>query len=92
MSNRAIGASYAHSFLWVVLFITLMFGSMTNAELVFLDIVHGNPNRTRDDVLSMMAWQTPIVGVIAATGNSRPHPFLTYPWRRFTAWARHSSI
>ena len=69
MSNRAIGASYAHSFLWVLLFTALMVGGMTIAELVFFDVVHGNPNRTRDDVISMMALQAPIVGVIAAIGS-----------------------
>jgi hypothetical protein len=42
---------------------------MNVAHLVFFDIVHGNPNRTREDVISMMAIRTPILGIIAAIGS-----------------------
>lgn len=44
-------------------------GARSIAHLVFFDIVHGNPHRTREDVLSMMAIQTPILGIIAAIGS-----------------------
>jgi hypothetical protein len=69
MSNRAIGASYAHSFLWIVLFAALAAGGMIFAHLVFFDIMHGNPHRTRENVVSMMAIQTPILGIVAAIGS-----------------------
>lgn len=69
MSKRAIGASYAHSFLWAVLFTAVTVCAMSIAHLVFVDIIHGNPYRTRDDVRTMMVVMTPITGVIAATGS-----------------------
>jgi hypothetical protein len=69
MSKRAIGASYAHSFLWLVLLTAVTVGVMSIAHLVFVDIIHGNPHRTRDDVISMMAVETPIIAVIAAIGS-----------------------
>jgi hypothetical protein len=69
MSYRAIGAAYAHSFLWAVLFTALTVGGMIIVHLVFFDMMHGNPHRTRDDVISMMVWQAPIVGVVAAIGS-----------------------
>lgn len=69
MTKRAIGASYAHNLLWVALFAAVMVGVMSVAHLVFFDIIHGNPHRTREDVISMMAMQTPILGIIAAIGS-----------------------
>jgi hypothetical protein len=69
MSDRAIGASYANSFLWIVLFTALTAGGMVIAHLVFFDIVHGNPHRTQDDVIAMIVLQAPIVGVVAAIAS-----------------------
>jgi hypothetical protein len=69
MSKSAIGASFAHSLLWVVLFTAVTVGVMSVTHLVFFDIVHGNPHRTREDVISMMVTMTPIIGVIAAIGT-----------------------
>jgi hypothetical protein len=69
MNKRAIGASYAHSLLWVVLFTTVTVGVMSIAHLVFFDIIHGNPHRTRENVISMMVMMTPVIGVIAAIGS-----------------------
>jgi hypothetical protein len=69
MSKSAIGASYAHSLLWVVLFTAVTVGGMNIAHLVFFDIIHGNPHRTREDVISMMVTMTPILAVIAAIGS-----------------------
>jgi hypothetical protein len=58
MNKRAIGASYAHSLLWVALFTALTVGVMDIATLVFLDIIHGNPHRTREYVIFMMEGDT----------------------------------
>ncbi len=69
MSKSAIGASYAHSFLWVVLFMAVTVGVSSIAHLVFFDVIHGNPHRTEENVISMMLVQTPILGVIAAIGS-----------------------
>jgi hypothetical protein len=52
MSKSAIGASFAHSLLWVVLFTAVTVGVMSVTHLVFFDIVHGNPHRTREDVIA----------------------------------------
>jgi hypothetical protein len=69
MSKSAIGASYAHSLLWVVFFMAVTVGAMSVAHLVFFDIIHGNPHRTREDVVSMMVTMTPIMGIVAAIGS-----------------------
>jgi hypothetical protein len=69
MSKRAIGASYAHSLLWVVLLTAVTVGVESIAHLVFFDIIHGNPHRTRENVIDIMVTMTPILGVIAAIGS-----------------------
>lgn len=69
MSKRAIGASYAHSLLWVILFTAVTVGVTGIAHLVFFDIVHGNPHRTWGVVIFMMVLEMPILGVIAAIGS-----------------------
>jgi hypothetical protein len=69
MNKRSIGASYAHSLLWVVLFTAVTIGVMIIAHLGFFDIIHGNPHRTRENVISMMEMDPPILGVIAAIGS-----------------------
>jgi hypothetical protein len=69
MNKTAIGASYAHSLLWVVLFTAVAAGVMMIAQLVFFDIVHGNPHRTQKDVIDMMVTMAPILGIIAAIGS-----------------------
>jgi hypothetical protein len=69
MNQRAIGASYAHSLLWIVLFTAVTVGVMMIAHLVFFDIIHGNPHRTQKDVIDMMVTMTSILGIIAAIGS-----------------------
>jgi hypothetical protein len=68
MSKNVIGA-YAHSLLWIVLFMAVTVGVSSIAHLVFFDVIHGNPHRTHGDVISMMLVETPILGVIAAIGS-----------------------
>jgi hypothetical protein len=69
MSKRAISASYAHSLLWVVLFAAVTVGVMEITHLVFFDIIHGNPHRTRENVVSMMITTTPTLSVVAVIGS-----------------------
>jgi hypothetical protein len=67
MNGRSIGASYAHSFLWIVFFFAAAVSLENVAHLVFFDIVHGNPHRTRGDVISMIET-TPILGIVTSIG------------------------
>jgi hypothetical protein len=69
MNKSAIGASYAHSLLWVVLFTAVTVGVMMIAHLVFFDMIHGNPHRSRENVIDMMVTMTPILGIVAAIGS-----------------------
>lgn len=69
MSNRAIGASYAHSFVWIALFTAATVGMDNIVVLAFFDINHGNPNRTRENVIDIITTMIPILGVIAFLGS-----------------------
>ncbi len=40
------------------------------SEFLFVDFVHGNPHRTRQNVIAMMLLDPPIFGLIAVTGGT----------------------
>jgi hypothetical protein len=69
MNKSAIGASYAHSLLWVVLFTAVTVSVTTIVQLVFVDIIHGDPQRTHKDVIAMVVAETQMLGIIAASGS-----------------------
>ena len=68
MSKSAVTTSYAQSLCWVAILIALTIVVLFTVELVFVDLVHGNPHRTRENVISMMIVQTPLFGFIAMIG------------------------
>jgi hypothetical protein len=68
MTKRAIGASFAHSLLWFVLFTAMTVSGMSVAEPVLFYIMHGKLHRTRAELVSMMMVQTPMIGIIAVIG------------------------
>ena len=65
MTKRAIGASFAHSLLWFVLFTALTVSGMSLAEPLFFYIMHGKLHRTRAEIVALMMVQTPSIGIIA---------------------------
>lgn len=68
MEKSAVTTSYAQSLCWVAILMALAIVMLFTVELVFVDLVHGNPHRTREDVISMMIVQTPLFGIIAMIG------------------------
>jgi hypothetical protein len=69
MNKRAIGVSYAHSLLWVTLFMVVTVGVTNIVDLIFVDFIHGNPHRTQGNAIFMMAVYTPIFGIITTIGS-----------------------
>jgi hypothetical protein len=67
MSKSEIYASFAHSFLWIVIFAVATVDVSSITHLVSFALMHGN--RTHQDVVSMMAAQTPMIGLVAAIGT-----------------------
>jgi hypothetical protein len=69
MSKSAINTAYAQSLLWVALFMAIAGGVANIVQLLFVDFIHGNPHRTQDNALFMMAAFAPVVGVAALVGS-----------------------
>ena len=67
MSKSEIYASFAHSFLWIVIFAVATVDVSSITHLVSFAVMHGN--RTHQDVVSMMVAQTPMIGLVAAIGS-----------------------
>jgi hypothetical protein len=61
--------AYAESLLWVVLLIVIVVNVSIFVELVFVDFIHGNPHRTKENVFVMMALFPPIFSVVAIFGS-----------------------
>jgi hypothetical protein len=69
MSKGAIHVSYLQSLIWVALFMALSGSEANIVELLFIDFVHGNPHRTRENAIFMMKAYTPELGVITMIGT-----------------------
>ena len=69
MSKPTIGASYARSFLWVVLFAAVTAGAMIGVHLGFVHIMRGNPSQIRENGIGMLVTMAAIIGVITALGS-----------------------
>jgi hypothetical protein len=68
MSKSAVTVSYAQSLLWSALFVAITVGASSIVELVFVDFVHGNPNRSQGNAIFMMVVETPLISAIAIIG------------------------
>jgi hypothetical protein len=69
MKRSAIYVAYMQSLLWLAFFIAVFFGISIIVELVFVDFIRGNPNRTKENALSMMAFYPLLLGIIAIIGS-----------------------
>jgi hypothetical protein len=69
MSKGAINISYLRSLLWITLFMAVTVGVTNIVELIFVDFIHGNPHRTKENVIFMMFVFTPLFGVITMIGS-----------------------
>jgi hypothetical protein len=65
MDRSIVKAAYAQSLLWIALFVALAFGISTIVELILVDFVHGNPNRTYSNAAFMMFAYPPLIGVLS---------------------------
>jgi hypothetical protein len=68
MDQAGIRSSYAIALLWVTAFVALAVSVNLVTELVFIDFVHGNPNRSQGNALTMMALFPPIFSIIFIIG------------------------
>jgi len=64
VNRRAIVVSYMQSLLWIALFVALTTSVALIAELIFFDLIHGNPHRTLRGVIAMAVFQTPLIAGI----------------------------
>jgi hypothetical protein len=69
MSKNEVYASFAHSFLWVLLFAAATVAVSSVTHLLFFDLAHGNPPRTQRDVVALIAAQTPFICLVTAIGS-----------------------
>jgi hypothetical protein len=65
LSRNTVAGSYTQSLLWIALFVAIAAGVALVVELVFFDLIHGNPNRSFDNVMSMITIFPPILAIIA---------------------------
>jgi hypothetical protein len=68
MRENKVYVAYAQSLAWSALLIAVAFGVSIIVELIFVDLIHGNPNRTKAHAMLMMIIFPPIVGFIAVVG------------------------
>jgi hypothetical protein len=68
MSKSAVTVSYVQSLLWSALFVAITVGASSIVELMFVDFVHGNPNRSQGNAIFMMVVETPLISAIAIIG------------------------
>jgi heme/copper-type cytochrome/quinol oxidase subunit 4 len=68
MGKASVSISYAQSLVWVALFMALACGVMNIVELVFVDFIHGNPNRTQENAKEMMVLFTPLFSITGMIG------------------------
>src|SRR5580704_17938303 len=69
MSKNEVYASFAHSFLWVLLLAAATVAVSSTTHLLFFDLAHGNPPRTQRDVVALIAAQTPFICLVTAIGS-----------------------
>src|SRR2546423_1045832 len=69
MERNAVYIAYIRSFLWIALLIAIAPGIWLIVESLFVDFVHGNPNRPQSDALLMMALYPPTFGLVAFVGS-----------------------
>lgn len=62
--------NYVKSLLWVVLLVVVYIFFAMTADIVYVDVLHINPNRTRSHAISLPFVFTPIVFIIALIGLS----------------------
>jgi hypothetical protein len=68
MDRTGIRSSYAIALFWLSALVALAVSVRIVTELVFIDFVHGNPNRPQSNALAMMALSPPIFSIIAIIG------------------------
>lgn len=61
-------ASHVRSLFWIALFVAVILGVAIITELVLIDFIHGNPHRTRENVIHMMFLFPAIFSVISLIG------------------------
>jgi hypothetical protein len=69
MKRNEVYVSYAKSFFWAAPLIAISLGFSIVVLVVFVDFIHGNPHRTKENALLIMALFPPIVGLIATVGS-----------------------
>jgi len=68
MDRAGLTFSYAKSLLWVAAFAALAVSAILITQLIFIDFVHGNPDRTKSNAIFMMAAFPPILGFLSVLG------------------------
>lgn len=69
MDRSAVKSSYAQSLLWMALLIALAQGTALIVELIFVDFIHGNPNRPQSNAFLMMIITPPVTGILSIIGS-----------------------
>jgi hypothetical protein len=69
MRRITVYISYLQCLLWLALFMALISAETNIVELLFVDFVHGNPHRSQENALFMMAAYTPLFAFIAVIGT-----------------------
>lgn len=67
--SKAVFLCYARAFLWVSLAFTILAATFLYTDLIIVDFVRGNPNRTKANVLLMMIVFPPIIGIFSLIGS-----------------------
>ena len=70
MIKKTVCVSYGRSLLWIALFMAVICGMGFTVELIAVDFIHGNPNRTQTNAALTMLLFTPIISIVAIAATS----------------------
>lgn len=65
----AVRSAYAQSLAWLAVLAATIVGVWGIVELVFIDVIHGNPDRTQGNAIITIITFTPVLGIIALAGT-----------------------
>jgi hypothetical protein len=68
IEKTSVMSEFFKGLTWVAVFMAISVGVMNITQLLFIDFIHGNPHRSQNNSIFMMAVYTPIFGMIAFFG------------------------
>jgi len=68
VNEDVVAGGYAASLAWIAGLVAIAIVTTSLVKLVFVDFVHGNPHRTRENVIEMLVISPPLFCLLAVIG------------------------